>query len=286
MPRCRSRGSASLTRSDPTGRAAEHGRGVDCLTAGHAGEPPAGAGAQIARALGHHGQLRAEDVSGGQQPGVQGHRLQVTAECLTDRDRARQPAEFAQLRGRPGEPGRERAAVQHHVRDRAAAAAFSQVSGQDRGQRRVQVGHHDRHPAQVVGIAQDVVVGRARLVCPGDDGLQRRVPGLDQVAGRGRVGREAIGHGHDQRISAGAEAQVQGGGVEQHPVARPRGPGQRRVGQCADRLARHRHLELQRAGPRSAYGRNLATSPPDHSGRVASVAGKGRPCPGGRPSDC
>ena len=55
----------------PDRPAAEHGGGVDGLARGDAGEPPPGAGAEVARSLGHHGQLGAEHVPRRQQPAVQ-----------------------------------------------------------------------------------------------------------------------------------------------------------------------------------------------------------------------
>ena len=95
----------------------------------------------------------------------------------------------------------------------------------------MQVGHHDRHPADVVRVAEHVVVRRALLVRAGHGGLQRRVAGLDQVAGERGVGRQAVGDRDDQGVAAGAEPQIERGGVEQHPVAGPGEPGQRRVGE-------------------------------------------------------
>ena len=46
----------------------------------------------------------------------------------------------------------------------------------------MQVGHHDGHPADVVRVAQRVVVRRPLLVGAEHGGLQRRVARLDQVA--------------------------------------------------------------------------------------------------------
>ena len=269
--------------------AAEHGGRVHRLARGHAGEPPAGAGAQVAGALHDHGHLGAEHVPGGQQPAVQRDGFQVAAERLPDGHRAGQPARLAQAGDGAGEPGRQRAAVQHHVGGRADRAAPGVVAGQYRGQRGVQVGHHHRHAVQVVGVAQQVVLGGVLLVHAQHAGLERGVPGLDQVPGPGRVIWQPAGHRDDQRVAAGAQAELERASVQQHPVAGLRAAGQRGVGQRPHRRARDVHVQLYRAIPGPPEGRNLATTPPDHSGRVASVPGGakgGRECPGGRLSGC
>ena len=148
-------------------RAAAEDRGrVHRLAAGHPREAPPGSGAQVAGPLGHDDDVGAQDVPGGQQPGVQGDRFEVTAEGLADGHRPAQPARFAQTGGGPGKPRGQRAAVEHHVhRDRAAAGrpGAGRERGAQRGQhgrqRRVQVGDHHGHPADVVGGAQHLVVG-------------------------------------------------------------------------------------------------------------------------------
>ena len=65
---------------------AEHGDGVARLARGHPGEAPRRPGAQVARALRDHRQIRPQHVPGRQQPGVQGDGLQVTAPGLPDGD--------------------------------------------------------------------------------------------------------------------------------------------------------------------------------------------------------
>ena len=98
----------------------------------------------------------------------------------------------------------------------------------------MQVGHHNRHPAEIIRITKQVMVRRALLVSAQHGGLQRGVPGLDQVPVQHRVGRQPVRDGDHHRVTAGAEPQVQRGGVEQHPVAGLRQPGQRGVTQGAE----------------------------------------------------
>ena len=57
----------------------------------------------------------------------------------------------------------------------------------------MQVGHHDRHAADVVRVAEHVVVRRSLLVGAGHGGLKGRVAGLDQVTRELGIGREAVG---------------------------------------------------------------------------------------------
>jgi hypothetical protein len=156
--------------ADPERRhraAAQRGGGVDRLTRRHPGEPPPGPGAEVARSLRHHRDVGAEHVPGGEQPGVHGHRLQVTAERLAGRHRPGQPARLLERRAGPREPGGQRSAVLHYVGHpgrgtvggEGNAGPFGRKDpGQDGRESRMQVGHHDRHPADVVRVAQHVVV--------------------------------------------------------------------------------------------------------------------------------
>ena len=140
--------------------AAEHGGRVDRLAARHAGKPPPGPGAQVPRSLRHHGDVGAEHVPRGQQAGVQRDRLQVTAERLAHGHGPAQPARFAQPGATAGEPGGQRATVEHHVghgRQGTGRPASAQPRQHGR-QRRVQVGDHHRHPAEVVRVAQHLVM--------------------------------------------------------------------------------------------------------------------------------
>ena len=139
----------------------------------------------------------------------------------------------------------------------------------------MQVGHHHGHPAEVISVAEHVMVGRALLVRAEHGGLQRRVPALDQVAGERRIGRQAVGHRHHERVTARAQAQVERGGVEQDPVAGPGGPGERRVGERQDRGTVHRHVELDRAGPLAPRPADHPVPPCDHVGSVAVPGGQG-----------
>jgi hypothetical protein len=70
----------------------------------------------------------------------------------------------------------------------------------------MQVGHHHGHPADIVRVAQHVMVRRPLLVRAEHGSLQRRIAGLDQVAGQFRVGRQPVGDRNHQGVSAGAQA--------------------------------------------------------------------------------
>src|SRR6516164_2645023 len=252
---------------------AEHGGRVHRLAAGHAGKAPASARAQVARALRYHGHLGAQHVPGGQQAGVHGDRLQVATERLAGADRARQPARRPQPGRRPGEPGGQRTAVQHHVRGGSRARLAE--PGENGRQGRVQVRHDDRHPAQVVRVAEHLVVRRALLVRAGHAGLHRRVPGLDQVPGARRAVWKPVRHGDHQGITAGAEPQFHGRGVEQNSIARLRPAGQRRVSERPQRPVAGGDFQLDRSGPLAAHVRHYRIAPSDHPGRVTWPASGG-----------
>ena len=203
---------------------------VDRLARRHPGEAPPGPGAEVARPLRDHRDVGAEHVPRGEQPGVHGHRLQIPAERLPGGHRRRQPARLAERGAAAREPGGQRPAVLHHVHHcgRLAGARavgpgpFGRPEASQHGREgRVQVGHHDGHPADVVRVAQHVVVRRPLLVRAEHGSLQRRVAGLDQMAGQLGIGRQPVGDRDHQRVTAGAQAQVECRGIEQHPVAGP-----------------------------------------------------------------
>src|SRR6202167_1596015 len=261
--------------ADPQRRyrpAAQHGRRADRLACGRPCGTPPGAGAQVSWPLGHHDRVGAEHVPGRQQPAVQRDRLQVAAERLAHRHRGRQPAGVPQCGGGAGEPRGQRGSVQHDV-DGAAGSepALAPVPGENRGQGRVQVGHHDRDAVQVVRVAQDLVVRGILLVGAENGGLQRRVPRLDQVPGTVTIRRQPVPQRDDQRVPVGSQTQMQRAGIEQHPVPRLRAAGQLRVGERPDRCAVDGHLDLDRAGPLLPQGGYHPTAPPDHEGRVVDA---------------
>ena len=170
---------------------AEDRGGVDGLADRDAREAPGGPRPEVAGALRDDDDLRALHADGGEQPGVQRHRLQVAAEGLPDGDRAGQPR--PQGGDRAAQPQRQRTAVGHHVRD-AGAGARLQHAGEHGRQRRVQVGDDDRRAGQRVVARQHGVRRRVLLVGAEHHGLQRRVPRLDEVA-RARRRRAAAGPG-------------------------------------------------------------------------------------------
>jgi hypothetical protein len=136
----------------PQGRdraAVKRGGRVDRLARRHAGEAPPRPGAEVAWALRDDRDVGPDHVPGGQQAGVHGDRLQVTAEGLAGGDRRRQPPRLPQAGDGAGEPRRERAAVGHDIGDLRGAGTVRSIgaldSRQDRGQGRVKIGHDDRH---------------------------------------------------------------------------------------------------------------------------------------------
>ena len=102
--------------------AAKDGCSVDGLAGIDPRESPAGAGAEVSRPLAHDDQFCAERESSGEKTGVQGHCLQVAAECLSDGHSSRKQAAGPQLRHRAGERHRQCALVAHHVDNPGAGA--------------------------------------------------------------------------------------------------------------------------------------------------------------------
>ena len=112
---------------------------------------------------------------------MDGHRLVVAAERLTDGDRRLEPSGGPEPGHRPGEGERQRSTVGHHVDD-AGIRSVRPQPGENGRQRRVEVGDDDGHPVDPLRLAQDVVV-RAVLLVDGEEHLlHRRVAGLDDVA--------------------------------------------------------------------------------------------------------
>ncbi len=267
---------------------AQCGHRVDRLARRHTGKAPAGSRPQIARALRDDRHVGAEHVPGGEQAGMHGDRLQVAAERLPGRDHRGQPSRVAQRRAGAGEPGGQRPAILHDVASTRGMTCRRGVNACSFGPREqasqhgresgVQVGHHHGHPAEVISVAKHVVVGRSLFVRAEHGRLQRRVTPLDQVASEHGVGRQAVGNRHHEGVTAGAEIEVERGGVEQHPVAGPGAPGERRVGERHDRHPVHRHVKLDRAGPIAPRPADHAVPPCDHPGSLArGVRGAGSP---------
>jgi len=132
----------------------------------------------------------------------------------------------------------------------------------------VQVSNHDGHPAEVIGVAQQVVMRRALLVGALDGGLQRRVAGLDQVPGQLGIGGQAVGDRDDHRVPAGAESQVERGGIQQDPVPGLRRAGEARVAQRPQGQAVNVDVEFGRTGPLAARANHRAVPPCDHDRQV------------------
>ena len=132
------------------GAAAEGCRRVDRLARRDAGVPPAGAGAQVPGSLGDDRHVGSQHVPGGEQAGVDGHRLQVAAERLPRRHRPGQPVRRRAARRPCGRtrPGALRRLASRRRRRAAAGMARPELvteASQHGREGRVQVGHHDRH---------------------------------------------------------------------------------------------------------------------------------------------
>ncbi len=229
-----------------------------------------------------------QDMAGGEQPRMQRDRLEVAAERLADRHDGGQPSRLPQLGSRPGEPGGQGAAVEHHI-DHGRTGPCRVQGGEHGGQCGMQVGDHDRHLEQVISVAQRLMMRRALLVRAEHGRLQRRVAGLDQVTRARRVVRQPVRNRDHERITAGAKPELERRGVEQHAVTWLRPAGQFGIRQSTGRRAAgllDQHVELRRTRPLTRHRGNDAAPPSDHLGRVASDTGKGARCRGGRPSGC
>ena len=143
---------------------------------------------------------------------MDGDRFEVAAERLPGADRAAQ--QRTQRGDRARVPHRQRAAVGQDVGD-PGVGRVGQDPGDDGGQRRVQVGDDDRHAVDRGRAGDQGVVGRVLLVDAEHGRLGRRVARLDDVARTDRVGRQPVGQRDDEGVATGAQAQRQGGRVDQ-----------------------------------------------------------------------
>ena len=207
------------------------------------------------------------------------------------RDGARQPAGLAQ---RGARCGRTRRAARRRPASRRRPAAGGPA--RPAGSPARTAGSAECRSATTTGIPPRSSASRstswmrrALLVGAQHAGLQRGVPGLDQVAGAGRVRRQPVrdaprpartrrcrGRGPGRWCSAGLGRPAPGG---RSAAGRP-APASAPAGHCLPRAP-------GAPGHDAAERGNLATTPPDHSGRVASVTGGGEGAmSGGRPSGC
>ena len=139
-----------------------------------------------------------------EQPGVHGDRLQVAAERLPAVITvAGQPARPRRSAAHgAGEPGRQRPAVRHHVGDpRVPGASGRAAPASTAGRAECRSATTTGIPPRSSASRSSLVVRRSLLVDAEHHRLQRRVPGLDQVAGPGRVGRQPVGEGDDQGVA-------------------------------------------------------------------------------------
>ena len=261
---------AGVTFGDPQGghtSATERVRGVERLACRGAGEAPAGAGTEVARALRHERDVSLEHMPGREQPGVHIDRLEVAAEGLPDRHHTPEPTGFPQTGDQLRERSRQSPTIGHHVRNLDLRSRLSQPrqNCRDGG---VQIRGDHRHPLQIIGIAKSLVVPTLLLVDAENHRLQRRVAGLDDVPAGGLWNRgQSVGDGDDHRHAARPETAVDRVGVHQHPVADDRFSDEVCVGQRCDL-----HLGLAEgngypssARPAVVQGRHDTLSPRDHA---------------------
>jgi hypothetical protein len=221
-----------------------------------------GPGAQVSRALADDGDVGLEHVPGGQKSTVDSHRLEVATPRLARGDG---PGQAAGEGGeQAGEAGGQGAAVGHHVRD-LGRRAVKEDPGQDRRQRRVQVRGDHRHAGQVLRALHHRAGGGVLLVDGEADRLQWTVPGLDDVAGPGEtLTRQAVRQRHHEGETTGAQAQVERGRVQQHPVTGVRLADQIRVREGCQLPVVRFDGDLDRAAPGPEPAPHQALLPMDH----------------------
>ena len=195
-------------------------RGVEDRADLHPAEPEARVGADDARAHRHDGGVGAGDVAGDGQRREDRHRLVVAAERVAARDGGVDQPRGAQVRDEVGQRERQPGAVGHHVREAAVRARGRVNAAAHRGHLAVQRRRDHRHAVDRLDLGQRLEV----LLGAPDVGLEARVAALDDVAGPGfapLVAREVPVH---DVPAAGAEAELDRGGVH-HDVVAQRRPG-------------------------------------------------------------
>lgn len=108
---------------------------------------------------------------------------------------------------------------------------------------------------------------RILLVDTHDGGLRREIAAFDQVADSVRIGRQTRWDGHDERVPARSEAQMEGSGVQQHDVTWLRPADEAWIGQRADHLALDLHANLEGTVPVAPDRCDLADAPTNHRAR-------------------
>ena len=280
------------------GPPAQGGDGVDGIPAGDAGEPPGGVRAQIARTLDDDDDLSAQNVTGGQERVMNADGLQVTAPGLPRRDSPDDPTRPAQGGDHARIGQGQGAAVGHDIDDarRPPPTGPRADAGHDRRKTGVQIGDHDRRPAQrefADRPRQDVVMRCALLVGAGDHDLVGHVAGLDQVTVGGRIGGQDVKTGRHHGVTAGAQTPIEGRDLQTHPLAGPRLPAQLLIGHGAADAPRHQparpirrrgdlNIQLQAPAPGlppgPPQGQDLAIAPHhDPSLRAAPPAARASP---------
>ncbi len=198
-------------------RATEDVGGVEGLTGGGAGEPPRCAVPTFPapappRPPRHAARARPRAA------GVQADSLVVPAVGLPHGDGPGNPVRGAQARHGAGERRGQGAAVRHDVGD-PGPWPLRADPGHDRGECRVQVRDHHGHPAEVLRGGHHVVVGAVPARPRPGTSAAGACSGPSRCAHASAwVGRQAVGHGDDERQAPGAQAPQQRGGVEQHGV--------------------------------------------------------------------
>ena len=149
---------------------------------------------------------------------MQRDRLEVAAVGLADRHGAGEPSGVTQVGDRARERERQRTAVGHDVRN-PRGRPIGADAREHRRQRRVEIGDHDRHPAEIVGVPEHRVGRRVLLVDAEHGHLLRCIARLHQVTGSVRVWRQPAGHHDDHGVAAGPEPEGERSGVHEDLVA-------------------------------------------------------------------
>ena len=201
----------------------ERERGVEDGADLHPAEPEPRVGAHDAGAHRHDRGVGVRDVARHRERGVDRDGFVVAAERVPARDGGVEQRLGPQRRHDVGQRDRQAGAVGHHVGEALARRALGE-RGRDRRDLAVQRGGDHRHAVDRIDLGQRLDV----LLAAADVGLDARVAALDDVAGPALVpfvaGEVPV---HDVP-PAGAEPELDRGGVHDHRVAEADRPGQLR----------------------------------------------------------
>ena len=164
-----------------------------------------------------------------------------------------------QLRDEVGQREWQPGPIGHDVDDSGVGCGV--LDGRrDRGELAVQRGGDDRHPVDRLDVGQrlEVLLGAA------DVGLQARVPPLDDVPGPPLAPRGAFEVPVHDVPATGAQPELDGRGVDDHPIAG--GDVARQLGQDVRRVPARRPGRPRRAAARARSSRSRRTLPVRNEG--------------------